>query len=116
MNNKASNGNGLAELERRLWAAADQLWANSSLRITAKEQREVKKVAKDMLQTLKGEKLVLDWRKRQQSRAMVRLCINEFLDKLPQVYTPEIYEAKCEAVYQHVYDSYDGIGEVVAAN
>jgi hypothetical protein len=26
------NENGLAELERRLWAAADQLWANSSLR------------------------------------------------------------------------------------
>jgi type I restriction enzyme M protein len=26
------NGNGLTELERRLWAAADQLWANSSLR------------------------------------------------------------------------------------
>ena len=26
------NGNDLAELERRLWAAADQLWANSSLR------------------------------------------------------------------------------------
>lgn len=32
MNNKASNGNGLAELEKRLWAAADQLWANSPLR------------------------------------------------------------------------------------
>jgi hypothetical protein len=28
----AKNGNGLAELECRLWAAADQLWANSSLR------------------------------------------------------------------------------------
>ena len=28
----AKNGNDLAELERRLWAAADQLWANSSLR------------------------------------------------------------------------------------
>ena len=26
------NGNGLAELERRLWSAADQLWANSPLR------------------------------------------------------------------------------------
>ena len=26
------NGNGLAELENRLWAAADQLWANSPLR------------------------------------------------------------------------------------
>lgn len=32
MNNKARNGNGLAELERRLWSAADQLWANSPLR------------------------------------------------------------------------------------
>jgi type I restriction enzyme R subunit len=38
----------------------------------------------------------------------VRLCINEFLDKLPQVYTTELYQAKCEAVYQHVYDSYGG--------
>jgi hypothetical protein len=28
----AKNGNGLAELERRLWAAADQLWAKLSLR------------------------------------------------------------------------------------
>jgi type I restriction enzyme, R subunit len=76
--------------------------------ITAKEERQVKTVAKDMLQTLKGEKLVLDWRKRQQSRATVRLCIEEFLDKLPQVYTPDLYQAKCEAVYQHVYDSYGG--------
>jgi type I restriction-modification system DNA methylase subunit len=32
MNNKTSDGNGLAELEKRLWAAADQLWANSPLR------------------------------------------------------------------------------------
>ena len=30
--NDGRNGNGLAELERRLWAAADQLWANSPLR------------------------------------------------------------------------------------
>jgi type I restriction enzyme R subunit len=42
---------------------------------------------------------------------MVRLCINEFLDKLPQVYTPELYRTKCEAVYQHVYDSYGVSGE-----
>ena len=75
------------------------------------EEREVKKVAKDMLQTLKGEKLVLDWRKRQQSRATVRLCLEEFLDKVPRAYTPELYRAKCEAVYQHVYDSYGGSGQ-----
>jgi type I restriction enzyme, R subunit len=76
--------------------------------ITAKEEKQVKKVATDMLHTLKAGKLVLDWRKRQQARAAVRLCIEEFLDKLPQAYTPGLYRAKCEAIYQHVYDSYGG--------
>jgi type I restriction enzyme R subunit len=76
--------------------------------ITAKEEKQVKKVAKDMLDTLKAKALVLDWRKRQQTRAAVRLCIEEWLDKLPSVYTPPVYQAKCEAVYQHVYDVYGG--------
>ena len=76
--------------------------------ITAKEEKQVKKVAKDMLLTLKAKALVLDWRKRQQTRAAVRLCIEEWLDKLPPVYTPAIYQSKCEAVYQHVYDMYGG--------
>jgi type I site-specific restriction-modification system R (restriction) subunit len=39
-------------------------------------------------------------------RAAVRLCIEEWLDRLPPVYTPTIYQAKCDAVYQHVYDMY----------
>ena len=63
-----------------------------------------------MLLTLKAKALVLDWRKRQQTRAAVRLCIEEWLDKLPPVYAPAIYQAKCEAVYQHVYDAY-GAGQ-----
>ena len=33
MNNK-SNGNGQVEPEKQLWAAADQLWANSPLRLS----------------------------------------------------------------------------------
>jgi len=57
------------------------------------------------LVTLKREKLVLDWRKRQQSRAAVRLAIEELLDKLPRSYTPDVYQRKCEAAYQHVCDS-----------
>ncbi|MBU4492172.1 MAG: hypothetical protein KKD69_06895 [Euryarchaeota archaeon] len=44
----------------------------------------LKKVAKELLTTLKQEKLVLDWRKRQQSR-----------------------------VYQHIYDSYFGQGQSI---
>ena len=79
--------------------------------ITAREQKQVKKVAKDLIQSLKAQKLVLDWRKRQANRAAVRLCIEEFLEKLPEAYTQPLYASKCEAVYQHVYDNYGGSGQ-----
>nr|WP_279615187.1 type I restriction enzyme endonuclease domain-containing protein [Desulfonatronum thioautotrophicum] len=55
---------------------------------------------------LKKEKLVLDWRKRQQARAEVRVTIEKVLDAgLPRVYTPELFNQKSSAVYQHVYDA-----------
>ena len=65
-------------------------------------------MAKELLDTLKNEKLVLDWRKRQQSRASVRLAIETVLDRLPRTYTKELYQQKCNAIYQHIYDSYFG--------
>ena len=74
---------------------------------------QVKRVAKDLLTTLKAERLVLDWRKRQQSRAAVRLTIEETLDRLPNRYTQDLYNQKCESVYQHVYDSYFGAGRSI---
>jgi type I restriction enzyme R subunit len=64
-----------------------------------------------LLVTLKAERLVLDWRKRQQTRARVRQAIEITLDKLPDCYTKGLYERKCEAVYQHVYDAYYGEGK-----
>jgi len=79
-----------------------------SKKLTREEKEEIKQVAQDLLDTLKAKRLVLDWRKKQQTRASVQLSIEERLDKLPQTYTPEIYQQKCQAVYQHVYDSYYG--------
>jgi len=74
----------------------------------------VKRAARDLLATLKREKLVLDWRKRQQSRAQVLTTIETLLDQeLPRAYTPDIYQHKCDAVYQHVYDSYYGQGKSI---
>ena len=60
---------------------------------------------------LREEKLALDWRKRLQSRAAVKLCIETVLDQLLQNYTQYMYGEKCEAVYQHVYESYYGEGK-----
>lgn len=50
--------------------------------------------AQELLETLKREKLVLDWRKRQQSRAALRLSIDEILDRLPRSYIPDLYRHK----------------------
>ena len=87
--------------------------AQPELELTEEERDEVKAVSKQLLMTLKQEKLVLDWRKRQQSRAAVRLTVNEILDGLPECYTPKIYDQRCEAVYQHIYESYYGDGNSI---
>ena len=82
--------------------------------LTKKEKDKVKLVSKKLLEKLKREKLVLEWRKRQQTRADVLLAIQTILDEeLPDSYTPPIYQEKCSLVYQHVYDSYYGSGKSV---
>jgi len=84
-----------------------------NVKLTRKERKQVKAVAKELLETLKTERLVLDWRKHQQTRAAVELKIQEKLDELPEVYDIGLYQAKCERVYQHVYDSYYGAGKSI---
>ena len=84
--------------------------------LTAKDRKQVKKVARDLLEALKKGKLVLDWRKRQQARAQVKVTIEKVLDAgLPPTYTPEIFQRKTEAVFQHVYESYWGAGQSLYA-
>lgn len=76
-------------------------------KLNEKEKIQVKTAAKELLITLKTQKLVLDWKKRQQTRSAVRLTIEQILDKeLPGSYTPEIYKEKCELVYEHVFETY----------
>ena len=73
------------------------------------EKDKVKLASKKLLETLKKEKLVLDWRKKQQARADVLLAIQNILDKeLPESYPKSLYEEKCNLIYQHIYDSYFG--------
>ncbi|AKB82790.1 Type I restriction-modification system, restriction subunit R [Methanosarcina barkeri 3] len=77
--------------------------------LTEKEKSQVKKVTKELLSKLKAEKLVLDWRKKQQAMAAVKKEIEDELDKgLPESYNPKAYEEKCDIVFQHIYDSYVG--------
>jgi len=84
-----------------------------SVDLTDAEIKQVKRVAHELLATLKEKKLVIDWRKKQQARAGVKLCIREFLGRLPAAFTSALRAAKLELAFQHFYDSYYGDGKSV---
>ncbi len=86
------------------------------LDLSDKETKQVKKAVKHLLEVLKREKLVLDWRKFQRPRAAVRISIEDVLDEgLPENFSQELFQQKVENVYQHVFDSYYGGGRGVYA-
>jgi type I restriction enzyme, R subunit len=81
--------------------------------LTTEERDEVKKVTRQLLHRLKSL-LVLDWRGRIGARATVRQAIEEELDDgLPRAYTPQVYQTKVSAVFEHVFESYQGEGASV---
>jgi type I restriction enzyme R subunit len=102
---------GLSEEELAIF----DLITKPEMKLTKKEEGQVKKVARELLETLKREKLGLDWRKTQAARAAVRVAVEVKLDELPRVFTREIYNQKCNAVYQHVFENYYGEGRSVYA-
>jgi type I restriction enzyme R subunit len=107
---------GIAENLTEEELAIFDLLTRPNIKLNKPEQAQVKKVAHDLLDTLKAERLVLDWRKQQKTRASVRVAIFDALEQLPPTtYTKELYDQKCEAVYQHVYESYFGAGQSVYA-
>ncbi len=74
--------------------------------LTTDERTEVKKVARELLGRMKGL-LVLNWRQKAAARSQLKLAIEDTLDTgLPRAYTPELYNQKCSAVFEHVYESY----------
>ena len=85
------------------------------LLLTMPQRHEVKTSVKELLDELKKETLILDWRKQQQSRAQVRVTVGNVLGQgLPdECYTPTLFSQKLEKVYLHIYDSYYGEGESI---
>ena len=80
------------------------------------ERTEVKKVAHDLLGRLKAL-LVLNWRQKSAARSQLKLAIEDVLDTgLPRSYTPELYQQKCSAVFEHVYECYPEADQGVYAD
>jgi type I restriction enzyme R subunit len=74
--------------------------------LSTEERAEVKKIARELLARLK-QLLVLNWRQKSSARSQLKIVIEDVLDDgLPRVYPPELYQQKCSAVFEHVYESY----------
>jgi len=84
--------------------AVFDLLTKPDMHLSKKEIKQVKAVARDLLIILTTEKLVLDWKKKQETRAKVKLTIEEILDQLPSTYSTQLFQQKCESVYHYIYD------------
>ncbi len=81
--------------------------------LTKAEALTVRSTAKKLLERVE-EKLVLDWKRRQQPRSAVRAEIGKVLDaELPDAYDAELLGRKVDAIFDHIYASYFDNGESV---
>ncbi len=81
--------------------------------LTDGELRKVRAAAQRLLAHIE-ETLVLDWKKKEQSKAALRVAIRRVLDdELPEAYGREIFDEKRQAIYEHIYASFGNDGESV---
>ena len=74
--------------------------------LNEKEVKKVKAVARSLYQKLAEGMLVIDWRKRQETKSRVKVSIEKELDAgLPEVYDKIIFNEKCAKVYDYVWES-----------
>ncbi|MBT7409705.1 MAG: DUF3387 domain-containing protein [Methylococcales bacterium] len=78
---------------------------NSEVVLSEAEKTQVKTIAKELLTRLKSI-LVIDWKKKQRTKARVKSAIDEVLDNLPDVYDDGLWTKTSDDVYMHIFDKY----------
>lgn len=82
--------------------------------LTRAQEAHVKKVVRTLLDKLKRELLVLDWKQRQTTRAAVQVAIEEILDAgLPEPYDRALFSRKSAKLLEHVFSAYAGGGRSI---
>ena len=77
-------------------------------KLSKKEFETVKAAAQRLAKVIKKEKLVLNWRKKQSTRAKVKEAIETICDEaLPEIYDKDLFQEKCSNLYDHFYDCYN---------
>jgi type I restriction enzyme, R subunit len=78
--------------------------------LSADERAELKTVSRELLNKIK-QLLVINWRQKSAARSQLRLAIEDTLDtSLPDTFSPDLFQQKCSAVFEHFYESYSESG------
>jgi type I restriction enzyme R subunit len=80
--------------------------------LTDAERDDVKRIARKLMERIQ-DRLVLDWRRKAETREAARVLIKDILDELPDAYEPEIWERKSEVVFNHIFASFYDDGSSV---
>lgn len=83
--------------------------------LSDKERTQVKTIAKILINKMQ-DALVIDWRKKQRTKAKIKNLIEEVLDELPEAYDDDLWPKACSEVFMHVYEKYPGQGQSVYAH
>jgi len=79
--------------------------------LTKAEAITVKGAAKKLLERVE-DRLVLDWKRRQHTRSAVKVAVKDVLDaELPEIYGPDLFDRKVDAIFDHIYASYSDNGD-----
>jgi type I restriction enzyme, R subunit len=73
--------------------------------LTEEQRAEVKRIARKLMEHI-TERLVLDWRKKVETREAARSLVRDVLEELPDVYDTDTWERKSDAVFDHIFASY----------
>ena len=73
--------------------------------LTPEERDEVKAIARLLMDHIQ-ERLVLDWRRKAETREAARVLVMDVLEDLPEAYDKETWNRKAAIVFDHIFASY----------
>jgi len=74
-------------------------------RLTDEQRGEVKGIARKPMEHI-TDRLVLDWRRKAETREAARVLVRDVLDELPDAYDRATWQRKADAVFNHIFASY----------
>ena len=80
--------------------------------LTEEARTQVKQVAHKLMEHI-TDRLVLDWRRKAETREAARVLVRDVLEELPDAYDPDTWQRKTDAVFNHIFASYYDDGSSV---